>query len=335
MGDSSVRYSVCILVITVCAVIGGQIIGLLYGGPTPDVLNPFALLFSAAIVIPGLLAALGYVVWLALRREPHPLGRIKTIAAASGGTVINRIVITLAIFVFLGAFGSFKAMIPIVNPFWADTLLSNADRALFGTDPWRITHALIGPVGTRFLDTMYGIWFPTWAFTLVYFGCFAKTADQRRFITAFLLVWVVQGIVLATILASAGPCFLGLIHHPYAARYDMFNINAPLAMNAQAVLATAYLHHHIGVFQGISAMPSIHVGVAALLVMSARGSRFWFPVAILFWATILVASVHLGWHYAVDGIVASLASALIWYLVGKRSRDDQPLVQSGLRLGTA
>ena len=334
-GEASVRYCLRIVAITAFAVIAGQLIGLIYSGPTPDIINSFVLLFAAAVVFSSLAAALGYVLWLALRGEGHPLSRMRMVVAGSRDALVDRIVPTLAVFIFLGAFGSFKAMIPNVIPFWADSLLSNADRVLFGTDPWRITHALIGPFGTRFLDIMYGVWFPAWGFTLVYFGCFAKLPEQRRFITAFLLVWIIEGIVLATLLSSVGPCFLGLIRHPYAVRYDMFPIDAPEAARSQAILAGAFMNHHVGIFEGISAMPSVHVGVSALLVMSAWKNRFWLAAALLFWAAIMVASVHLGWHYAADGIVASLASALIWYLVGKQSRDHRPLVRSGLRLGTA
>jgi hypothetical protein len=36
----------------------------------------------------------------------------------------------------------------------------------------------------------------------------------------------------------------------------------------------------------------------------------------LFAAVIFVGSIHLGWHYAVDGYVSALAVAGIWYGVG-------------------
>jgi hypothetical protein len=37
----------------------------------------------------------------------------------------------------------------------------------------------------------------------------------------------------------------------------------------------------------------------------------------VFAVLILLGSVHLGWHYAVDGYAGALGAALLWHLVGR------------------
>jgi hypothetical protein len=39
--------------------------------------------------------------------------------------------------------------------------------------------------------------------------------------------------------------------------------------------------------------------------------------AILFLLLTMIATVHLGWHYAVDSYISLLAVPLIWYWAGK------------------
>ena len=61
---------------------------------------------------------------------------------------------------------------------------------------------------------------------------------------------------------------------------------------------------------GISAMPSLHVAMAYLLYLavSARLKL----IALVYVGLIWIGSVHLGWHYAVDGLLSILVVFLIW-----------------------
>ena len=69
----------------------------------------------------------------------------------------------------------------------------------------------------------------------------------------------------------------------------------------------------------MSAMPSLHVGGAVVVALALRTVS---PlVAALGWASVvlvLVGSVALGWHYAIDGYVSIPATILIWKLAGGR-----------------
>jgi hypothetical protein len=59
------------------------------------------------------------------------------------------------------------------------------------------------------------------------------------------------------------------------------------------------------------------VGIAFSFFLLGRAVNRGFAVlGGAFAAVILVGSVHLGWHYAIDGYVAAAAAWLIWYGVG-------------------
>lgn len=285
----------------------------------PEVFMPFmvvALTLIAAVFVIGLI---GYIGWLALwEREPHPTPRVIAVLRrfASPRIIWERLGPLIIAYVFLGAFGTFKALIPKMHPFALDTFLSDADRWMLGTDAWRITHAVIGPVGTQFIELTYGLWFVAWMIAIMYFSMVADKAAQQRFFLSFFMVWGVIGIVMATILSSAGPCFLELIGHPYANRYHIPLADAPNAVRAQKFLAESYTSGSVGLAHGISAMPSVHVAVATIMALAA-GVRMRI-VAWVYWAIILVGSVHLGWHYFSDGLVGTLAAIAIWRFSGAR-----------------
>lgn len=310
-GENPSRYAAQVALVTGALIAGGYLLSWHFGVRTPNLAPPFVILFLAALFFGAAFALAGYVLVLATRGEPHPLRRVAGLPWWTPHFLARRVAPAALVFVLLGAFGTYKSLIAYIHPFAWDATLSDLDRLIFGTDPWRLTHAVLGHGATRVLDLVYGLWFPAWAFTLVYFGCLASEEKQKRFVTAFIAVWIVEGVILATIFSSAGPCYLAMIHHPYAARYAaLFPLDAPGATAAQAMLGAAYHAGDVGAFKGISAMPSVHVGLAFLLVLAASG--WWRVAAALFYAAIFLASVHLGWHYASDGIVATGMTLLCW-----------------------
>lgn len=314
------RFLAQISVATAVSVLGAYWLSWHFGVQRPIIFAPFVVLFLALVFFGAAFALIGYVLWLAVQREPRPLRRLTSLPVWSVEFLAQRICPAALTFVFLGAFGTFKSLIPYIHPFAWDVTFSDLDRIIFGTDPWRLTHAIIGPLGTQALDVVYGLWFPAWALPVVYFSCFANEEEKKRFLGSFMAIWLIEGIVLATIFSSVGPCYLQMIHHPYASRYaGLFPLSAPGANAAQAMLAASYKSGDIGAFKGISAMPSVHVGVAALLILASRG--WWRFAASLFYVAIFVASVHLGWHYASDGIVATLVTYLCWQMSGARLLD--------------
>ena len=64
-------------------------------------------------------------------------------------------------------------------------------------------------------------------------------------------------------------------------------------------------------------MPSMHLSIACLFaILGWRISKAWGISATIFLALILVGSVHLGYHYAIDGYAAIVATLAIWWLSG-------------------
>jgi hypothetical protein len=109
------------------------------------------------------------------------------------------------------------------------------------------------------------------------------------------------------------------IYAPLMAYLQAANEHYPIwALGAQENLWTHYEHLTAGAGSGISAMPNMHVGTSMLFTLLGwRTHRLLGLAFAAFTGIILIGSVHLGWHYAVDGYVAIAATCLIWFVVGR------------------
>jgi membrane-associated phospholipid phosphatase len=81
---------------------------------------------------------------------------------------------------------------------------------------------------------------------------------------------------------------------------------------------------------GISAMPSMHVAMATLFAMAGHARSRWLGwIMTLYAIGIWIGSIHLGWHYAIDGIVGAGMMGGTWIAVGRivnrLARDTHPL----------
>lgn len=237
---------------------------------------------------------------------------------------------------FISAFSSFKILIPVINPFYLDEKFMQLDRLLHGgLDPWVLLHPLLAtPLISSALNFSYNIWFFV-LFGVVFWQAFSQKDQALRlqFFYAFLSLWVFLGIVSATILSSAGPVYYGRItglEDPYAplmAYLHKANETFPIwSLDVQAMLWDSY---NLGVDvagKGISAMPSLHVAIAALNVFVGWRVNRWLGISFLIFAFfILISSVHLGWHYAIDGYVSVALTGLIWWAAGKWVRRPKKI----------
>lgn len=221
------------------------------------------------------------------------------------------------------AFSFAKANIPGMVPFYLDPPLVTADRWLFlGTDPWRVSHALLGPWGTIVIDRLYVLWFTLFPFLAVWIGGSRDRTFQFRAFMGVLVVLLLVGNAMALAMSSAGPVFYEHFYDdpyyaPLLARLAEADAIQPIsALSIADWLLETYETGGFG--SGISAMPSVHVGFAVLtwLMVRDRVANPW-PRALagLYAFVIWVGSFHLAWHYAWDGIVSLAVVWACWRLL--------------------
>lgn len=245
----------------------------------------------------------------------------------------------------MSSFNAFKQLVLIGAGFRIDPELTAIDKALFfGTDPWRVTHALFSePWMTLLLDRAYHLWFVPMSFGVIV--CALLGAKSYRLRTQYLLsyttIWIGIGSVLAWFMPSAGPCFYNDYVGPQASFAELMRqLDAVRAIYGPDALAShmsqdhlrlAYGNPDLIVGGGISAMPSVHNGLSALFAIAGFSINRKLGWGMSIYAFVIwLASIHLGWHYAVDGIVSIALTIGIWNVMGRLAdRLERPVFSNG------
>jgi hypothetical protein len=223
--------------------------------------------------------------------------------------------------VFFSVFTSYKASLGHIVPFYFDPYARQFDQLLHGGDAWLLLSKFLHyPWLTAALNFTYNVWYFLMLGTLWF--CAFLVDDHRlrsQYLTAFLLCWFLIGVVAATALSSAGPCYYKYFFSDPSFDYISVYLRHAADQYPVSVVATqqyvldTYINPRPGFGEGISAAPSMHVSMATLLALFL--GRFGKTAIVLGWSyciAILIASVHLGWHYAIDGYLAILLTTLIW-----------------------
>jgi hypothetical protein len=187
------------------------------------------------------------------------------------------------------------------------------------------------------LDALYVSWYPLLVVGLVWQLWNADRRARTQFFVAFALTWVLLGTVLAHLLASAGLVFYaGLVQgsNPYLPLTEyLWCIHGERPLTAvvlQHIIWKNYIGEAHQLWMGMSAMPSLHLAMPALFACAAWGVSRTMGIAVwTYTVLILIASVQLGWHYAVDGYASILLVGLIWRLshrVVGRPRGEDPVL---------
>lgn len=301
--------------------------------------------FSTSTLLGPLFALCAYALYVMIFVRPRALLHyLHTHLAAylTRRRLLHALPALLAIPLFASSFTIAKAAVPLLHPYSWDSRLAAIDQTLHGgVQPWLLLQGLVGyPPVTALLNLAYHLWFFI-MFAMLYWLVFSTERAQLRmqFMLSFVISWTLLGNVVATLLSSAGPCYYRLVTggpDPYAALMGYLHVadsHIPvLALNVQNMLWQGY-QQHVGVSgMTISAMPSMHVATAVLLALAGWHIGRSTGIALsIFAALILIGSIHLGWHYAVDGYVGAVGAYLIWRLVGWLQRHQTNGARTGVR----
>jgi hypothetical protein len=237
------------------------------------------------------------------------------------------LVLLQAMILFQGTFTSVKNALSVWwGGFPYDRIQADIDKALhFGADPWQWLYAIAGYDWVRTLvEWNYNLlWFVLCFGALFYVATSPGAQSIRlRYILAFMAVWIVVGNLLAGSFLSAGPAFYGLTtgdEARFAAQLEFLARSMPSPNSAAAYQNYLWELHaagKTGFGSGISAFPSVHVGLITMnaLFISEYSRRLGY--AAFGYVTIIIASsVYLGWHYAIDGYVAVAAAIAIHFFL--------------------
>ncbi|EGA68205.1 membrane-associated phospholipid phosphatase [Vibrio sinaloensis DSM 21326] len=285
----------------------------------------------------------GYYLYLAYHKTPHPLVvYIKTLLGFFNplSKAVSFILLVLALNLTFSCYTYLKSIIPDIKPFQYDLLFYHLDNWLhFGTDPWQLTHQWFSSIYSTFvINFLYNLWFLLMWGSVLFFIVRRDIARLRnQYLVTFMASWLFIGGISATLLSSAGPCYSHLVdselnHYlPLMDRLMQQSISLetkglpPLwALDVQDMLWLKYLGRESGVGSGISAMPSMHVSIAVLMALGAYqlnrklGYLMW-----LYVVAIQIGSVHLAWHYAIDGYLSIVLTLILWKLCGVLARKVQ------------
>ena len=143
--------------------------------------------------------------------------------------------------------------------------------------------------------------------------------ELQKIIISFSAVWIFMGVYLATLASSYGPIFWGDFggvfnpYNEYIEHLKSFKSNDTQFLAFYDMLVAWRNDIKMVHANGISAMPSLHVALSFLVFFQTPVHLIYLKIFTgVFSLLILVGSVVLGWHYAVDGYVGIISAYLIW-----------------------
>ncbi|MDA9789753.1 phosphatase PAP2 family protein [Amylibacter sp.] len=235
---------------------------------------------------------------------------------------------------FYPTFSMMKTSLPLLAPYFADPFWAEFDRLLhFGIDPWEIVLVHLPNLGFPSIPARIAshLYLSIWFFIMLFMPSIVAISDsdvwrKKRFVIMFFVCWLGLGNVLALMGLSVGPVFYDRVYD--STRFAEFTavFNASEIGNSQLKIVQGFLwrgfesgSQELGV--GISAFPSVHVGMTTVCVLYFW-ERFWALGVImgLFWVFIFIYSIASGYHYALDGYASALVVWSVWRFMLRQER---------------
>lgn len=301
--------------------------------------------YVSAWAATSLLALLIWIFVEVARLAPSGADRpLQRVAARLKDHVAILILPALIFPLFLGGYTWAKSSIPYAVGYGWERFWADADYLLFGMDAWRWSHAIMPPLLAPAWSFFYAA---IWGFALLLSGVAIAVVASRRFaatfFTAMMLSWLIGGIAMAYAISAAGPVFAHLADPDLAARFMPLRAELARILPADGMILRSQRYLVIAMEQraaikgsGISAMPSMHIATATILVLAARRTA-WIGPAILFALLTFFGSVYVGYHYAIDAPVAVMVALPCWALARRiyrlpRGAGDRAKHPGGLNL---
>jgi hypothetical protein len=339
----SVRRQKSVLALILVYWMSGIVVGEIAGLPSAATVTTYLPTYMAMMpmMIVALLIGRGLLIMIVDRpaRPLTQLAREFRTTLATPQRIAHVVPMLAGMLVFGGTFTVMKASIPSLAPFAWDVQFEQLDRWLHrGIAPWELLQPILGaPLVTHAINWAYNFWFYFLGVIWVW-QAFSQRDDRLRlrFFLTLILGWILLGNISATMFSSAGPCYFGRVTglaDPFLPLMSYLReasqSHAVWALEAQEMLWHNYSLREVALGSGISAMPSMHVAMATLFALVCWRTRRWLGIGMTIYAiVIMIGSVHLGWHYAVDGYVGALGIMLIWWVVGRvleRRGATQPM----------
>jgi hypothetical protein len=198
-----------------------------------------------------------------------------------------------------------------------DDLLTRVDRALFlGHSPAVLLHSLLGEHAAAYVLVFVYESFPT--LVSISFVAAVVLCDRLRdgyvFLASMIWVWIL-GVGTYYLIPSLGP--FANVPQDFAGlpRTIVTDTQATYLAQRAHLLADPTAHD---AFAQVSAFASLHVGVTTVIVLMLAYYRRRRAAAVMtaYLGLTVVATIYLGWHFAVDDI-AGLAIGLAAVVLGR------------------
>jgi hypothetical protein len=251
---------------------------------------------------------------LVRERPAKPIHRLFEAALQNQERIVLAAFGSVLIALGSAAFGSLKAGIPHVVPFWFDRPESRFEDWLFGGHPAVLIDPRF-PGILPFLDRIYATFVGTQLFAVLGLLASKPSRMKSQALLSLGMAWLVMGVIAAYSCSSVGPIFYDRVYggHKFAELTEILDQYAPITTyTANALWAL----HETGVptfGNGISAFPSMHVTQTcwlALVLSRTRFAAFGWTYLALIWT----GSILLGWHWGLGGLAGATGMVILWHL---------------------
>lgn len=243
--------------------------------------------------------------------------------------VVDLVAAMMGMIITITSFTVFKGAVIGADGYDWDATFIAWDKAIFGGyHAWEWTHSIFStPEATHWIDFFYHpAFFPMMLGFLYCAVAHEKKALRHTYMISYLGSFLIIGMIMANMFDSAGPVFDGVMYGDGSTFAPLLERHATqlsaeagpeVTMRLINYLTTLNLSDEIQMGAGISAMPSMHIVLVLLWLFPAWHLNKYLGVVFTIYTVIIwIGSVHLGWHYFVDGLVSLVVLSVIWRVAG-------------------